>query len=127
MQRGRQHQRQISWLWRVGVVCALIFATLSVTRAAFVFFQARTAFHETASVDDATAERKQEIHELEERIAKLQSGEGLEMEARGRLNLQKPNEEVLIIVDDDKKQATSTDESRRSWWKNMLGWIGIAL
>ncbi len=127
MQRGKQHQRQISWLWRIGVICALIFAILSVTRAVFVFFQARTAFRETAAIDDAIVRRKQEIIELKERIAKLQSGEGLEMEARGRLNLQKPNEEVLIIVDDEKKSTTPTDASGRSWWRDMLAWIGIAL
>jgi cell division protein FtsB len=107
-------------------VFALIFAALSVTRTALVFFQARTAFRETASVDDAIRERKQEISDLEARIAKLKSGEGLEMEARGRLNLQKPDEEVLIIVDDESKQATSTNESARPWWRNVLGLIGIA-
>ena len=123
--QGRKRQ-QISWLWRVGLVLALVFAALSITRTIFVFFQARTAFRETTSVDDAITERKQDIVELEDRIAKLKSGEGLEMEARGRLNLQKPDEHVVVIVEDDKGGATTTDSIGRSWWKNMLGWIGIA-
>ncbi|MEK7649674.1 MAG: septum formation initiator family protein [Patescibacteria group bacterium] len=123
--QGRK-RNQTSWLWRAGLVLALIFAVLSITRTVFVFFQARTAFRETTAVDESIAGRKQEITELEERIAKLKSGEGLEMEARGRLNLQKPDEHVVVIVEDDKGQATTTDNTRRSWWKNMLGWVGVA-
>lgn len=124
MQGKRKHT---VWLWRIGLVLALIFAATAATRAVLVFFQTRMAFRETTAVDDAITGRAQEIRELEMRIAKLKSGEGLEMEARGRLNLQKPDEAVVIIVEDEKKSSEVSDEADRPWWKSMLGWIGIAL
>jgi|GEM_PF-1263569 len=126
MRRTQGKRKQKTWPWQVGLVLALIFAATAVTRAGMVFFQARTAFRETGAVDDAVVEREREIRELETRIAKLKSGEGLEMEARSRLNLQKPDEEVVIIVEDKKQEQAAVDETGRPWWKNMLGWIGIA-
>ncbi|MEK7630647.1 MAG: hypothetical protein AAB417_01275 [Patescibacteria group bacterium] len=120
-------RKQVVWFWRIGLVLAFIFAVTAVTRTAFVFFQARTAFRETGAVDDAIGKREQEIRELETRITKLKSGEGLEMEARGRLNLQKPDEAVVIIVEDEKKKEVTSDNADRPWWKNVLGWVGIAL
>ncbi len=123
----RRQKRYIAVLWLAGLIFAFIFSALAVVRSVSVFLQARTAFRETASVDSAIAKREQEIIILEGQISKIKSGEGIEMEARGRLNLQKPDENVVIIIEDEKKENVADDGADRPWWKNLLGWIGIAL
>jgi len=32
----------------------------------------------------------------------------------------------VIIVENEKKEQVSSEDVGRPWWKNMLGWIGIA-
>ncbi|MDO8600510.1 MAG: septum formation initiator family protein [bacterium] len=49
--------------------------------------------------------------ELEEGLARLQSEAFLEREAKRRLNLKNPGEQVVVIVPEEKKEATTTPQS----------------
>lgn len=59
--------------------------------------------------------------DLEQKLKKFESGEGLEMEARSRLNLQRPDEHVLIVLDDKKQTPTTTESKSPSFWTWVRG------
>jgi len=76
---------------------------------------------------------KQEISALEEKnkelkaqISWISEQEYLEKEARERLNLKKPGEEVVAIVpqEQENKQSLEAVESK-SWWEKILEKLGF--
>ena len=74
---------------------------------------------------------KNQIRELEEKRARLQSAisnsnnpDFLEKEARDKLNLKKPGEEVLYVFPPKKVESTST-EADKNFWQTILKKIGF--
>jgi len=74
---------------------------------------------------------KSQIRELEEKKTKLQSvvsssenPEFLEKEARDKLGLKKPGEEVMVVLPPKKEEASTTVE-RKNFWQQLLEKIGL--
>jgi len=74
---------------------------------------------------------KSQIRELEEKKAKLQSAisnsnnpEFLEKEARDKLGLKKPGEEVMVVWPSKKEEGFTTVE-RKNFWQIFLEKIGF--
>ena len=85
----------------------------------------QSALHEHETVIKQIDERKREVATLEEKLRHFESGEGLELEARSRLNLQRPDEKVLIILDDKTPQKEKEDIQRESIMKRIQTWLGF--
>lgn len=81
---------------------------------------------------EAKAERaavKEHLRELEEKkgvltteLEDLRSQEGIEREARQKLNLRKPGEEVVIIRDANSAPVES-DTANASFWESLKKWL----
>jgi len=69
--------------------------------------------------------KEKEIAELRGEIQKLKSGEGIEFEARNRLNLQKPDERVLVIIDGEKKVTPSQEIPIEGLFDRIKHWLGF--
>lgn len=113
-----------------------MFAVLMVSNTVRVYILARGAEAERKKVADELASRQREIGDLEAKLKSLETGEGVEFEARTRLNLQKPDEHVLIIVDDknatsekdvQKKDSVLSRVKRWSGFNLLYGWISGTL
>lgn len=63
---------------------------------------ARTESEETTKKIDGLKRKKQE---LEAALAEIQTKEAVEREAKARLNLKKPGEEVVVVVPEKKINA----------------------
>ena len=96
-----------------------LFAVLMVSNTVRVYILARGAEVERKDIADKLAGRELKIKDLEAKLKSLETGEGVEFEARTRLNLQKPDERVLIIVDD--KNATAEIDAQKK--ESILSWI----
>lgn len=70
---------------------------------------------------------KQEIQKLEERNAQLKSGisqslspDFLEKEARERLGLKKPGEEVVVVKKIENKESSNESKGEKTLWQKFL-------
>jgi cell division protein FtsB len=93
----------------VGLFCLVML--LNVVRVYVIF---RNVDAEERDLKNQIAEKEAHARDLQAKLKMLESGEGVELEARSRLNFQKPGERVLIIVNDKNKTvqtSTSTEQS----------------
>lgn len=87
-----------------------------------VYFISRSVKKDGEGLSAQIQSRQKDIETLKEKLNMLESGEGVELEARGRLNLQKSDEHVLIIV--EKETATSSeDEESSGFWHRLKSWL----
>ncbi len=65
--------------------------------------------------------------ELTDESKDLSSGQGIEREARDKLNYRKPGEEVVIIKENkpSEKNISPQTTSRERLWSRILGWLGF--
>ena len=61
----------------------------------------RTLSHEYTALLASLAQQERDIQNMQLLLDKLNTEEGIEIEARRRLNVQRPGEEVLIIAEKD--------------------------
>ena len=92
----------------VVVAVAISYSASRIVRDAFVL-RGQSA-EMTQKIEELTKKK----HELETYLAEIQTKEAIEREAKNRLNLKKPGEEVVIIVP-EKKETASVIEPQ-SWW-----------
>lgn len=118
-----RHRRNASILAsrRLLVVLFVVVALVGYN-AVRVYLNARAYDAERANLLKKIADREQSIQDLKDHINMLQSGEGMELEARARLNLQRPDEHVLIILD-EKKDKNDQDQAPKSWFENIKSWF----
>ncbi|PJE64532.1 MAG: hypothetical protein COU90_01675 [Candidatus Ryanbacteria bacterium CG10_big_fil_rev_8_21_14_0_10_43_42] len=87
----------------------LIIGGVSSFRALMQGWEAQSARKETeVRIQELEEERRQLSSELEE----FKSGRAIEREARQKLNLRKPGEEVIIIVDGEDKEDSPVLEKK---------------
>lgn len=60
-------------------------------------------------------ELKKKKQELEAALVELRTKEAVEREAKARLNLKKPGEEVVVVVPDEKKNNAPVTKSQTFW------------
>ena len=115
---GEKRSRfEMSWAVVVSGVLALIMFTHAVRS---YIIERRELRNREASLEEI--QKKEALRaDLKEKLDKLQSGEGLEIEARSRLNLQRPDEHVLIVLDDKDKTASTTQKADASFWERLKG------
>lgn len=102
---------------------ALVAVTLYRTVSTYIIGR-RTA-EEKERLEEAVSEKEAAITQLRAKIEKIESGGGLEIEAKRRLNLQKPDEKVLVIVDDRGATTSENGEGKGGFWKKLKGWFGF--
>ncbi|MEK7576777.1 MAG: septum formation initiator family protein [Patescibacteria group bacterium] len=113
---------------RAGIAILGIFSLVLVFNSYRVYSIAKKTNAEHEVLTHEIQDREAQITELKSKIAALESGEGLELEARGRLNLQKPDEKVLIIVDDNnKKPNQAVAPENTSWFSRLKKWLGFGI
>src|SRR3989344_712311 len=87
---------------------------VSAYQATHAYLNVKKIEKEKEELSRKIQERERGIKELEASLKSFESGEGLELEAKGRLNLQKPDERVLIIVGDKNTASHSGSVSSSS-------------
>jgi len=93
-----------------------------VAQASSAYLRSRTFRNQVANLKGESQQYETDIQELESRIAHLKTAEGVELEARDRLNMKKPGENVVVIIDENEKnQSTEGDDT--SWWKRVSTWF----
>lgn len=73
---------------------------------------------ESYEVQQQIEELKNRKEELEARIAELQNGEAVRREAKERLNLKLPGENVVVVVPE--KQEVPDTSSSGSFWRRVI-------
>lgn len=116
------------YIYRAGLFVLGIFSLLLIINSYRVYSIAKKANAEHKVLQEEIQNRERQITELKSKITALESGEGLELEARGRLNLQKPDEKVLIVVDgSDEKQKQEAAPEDVSWLLRLKKWLGFGI
>ncbi|MDP3770167.1 MAG: septum formation initiator family protein [bacterium] len=92
----------------VVVAVAVSYSASRMVRDAFVL--RKQSEEMTQKIDELIKEKRG----LEAYLAEMQTKEAVEREAKDRLNLKKPGEEVVVIVP-EKKEIAVVAESQ-SWW-----------
>ena len=64
--------------------------------------------------------------ELAEEVKNYSTGEGLEREAREKLNLHKPGEKIVVILNNDKprQEQVQTQSWVQQMWYTIRSWLG---
>ncbi|MEK7150719.1 MAG: septum formation initiator family protein [Patescibacteria group bacterium] len=126
MKRG--DRGAVFYIYRAGLFVLGIFSLLLIINSYRVYSIAKKANAEHKVLQEEIQNRERQITELKSKITALESGEGLELEARGRLNLQKPDEKVLIVVDgSDEKQKQEAAPEDVSWLLRLKKWLGFGI
>lgn len=93
-----------------------------------ISFQALEAGWSTETERAAVTERLQELEDkksaLTSELEELRSQEGVEREAREKLNFRKQGEEIVIIRDAN-KEHTDEEKTKADLLSRLLHWIGI--
>ncbi len=79
-------------------------------------WQAWELYQEAKDTEKQIAELAQKKEELESYIAELESRQGAEREAKARLNLKLPGEEVIVVVPEETKE---NQNNSFAWWKKI--------
>ena len=91
------------------VMAVLFLALMGVGFAAFrAVMQMNGARAERQHTEERVRELERTQAQLKEEVQDFTTGYGVEREARDKLNLRKPGEEVVIILDNTKGGATAT-------------------
>ncbi|MDO8425700.1 MAG: septum formation initiator family protein [bacterium] len=123
------HTPQRSW-FRSRIVLVIGIAVLVfVLRATYrEYAQQRAADAEIRQMEDAVATLEAQRTRLTDLLEQSESPAFLEREARLRLGLRQPGEEVLIIpqgtvleFEEATKAATSEESNLRRWWRHLFG------
>ena len=126
MKHMRRHSRPYSLSsrgWMLGLVAVL--AALMAWHALRVSLLSRTLRGERRALEETILKREREIAELKSNIERTESGEGLEIEARSRLNLKKPGEEVLIILSQEATSTTRVETPENGLWATITEWLSF--
>ena len=80
-------------------------------------FQAYKAYQANVAVSALKGQLEKDQSDLEVKINRLQSPEGIEKEAKDRFNVKKPGEEILLIVEPPVKNvSSSTGNHSNAFW-----------
>jgi len=124
----RDFQEQSRWRAIFASRAALSVMLLLLLGMGIVSFQALEAGWEAETKREAVKERLREIEEkkdmLTSELEELRSQEGIEREARQKLNFRKQGEEVIIIQDVNTKHV-SEETIKDGLFSRLLQWIGI--
>ncbi len=107
----------------LGVVVVVFLVTAYQAWRSYV--DTRAALQKKEEVSQKLIQREREIKDLESKIAAFESGEGLEMEAKGKLNLKKPDEHVVIIVPAKDATSTASQSAATSFWQKIRDFFSI--
>lgn len=104
----------------VSAVIAIVF----ILGAVNAYIQKRRVSAEYLALSEKIQKRAEDIGDLERRLSDIESGRGLEREARENLNLKKDGEEVLIIVGDEEEKTPAIAETA-GIWERLKRWFGF--
>lgn len=128
MDRLKRDREQTPFLYSPLVLGVLgLFSLVLVVNVYRVYMLSRAVAQEKQQLDATVQTSEAEINDLQNKIRLLESGEGLELEARSKLNLQKPDEKVLIVIEDDKKNGAATSTDKESWFGRLKKWLGFGI
>lgn len=102
-------------LFGVLVMAWVLFQFIGVFQSAY---DLEREFSAAAAKKSSLEKRNQELIQL---LQKFDNPEFLEREAKDRLNLKNPGEEVAIIVPE--QQATSSAQAEKGLWGRMKNWF----
>jgi|SRR3989344_1157928 len=106
------------------VFTSVALAIVFVLGAVNAYMQKQRAAAEHLALLRDMEERKKAIADLEKHLSQIESGSGLEREARETMNLKKEGEEVLVIVENEPEKDTKT-EATASLWERVKSWFGF--
>ena len=122
---AKNQLREGAWAWmkRSLVLNAFLAAIAGVWLygAYRVALQAREASHELRRAEQELSVLRQKKQGLRSRLRELETPEGVEREAKARLNLKNPGEEVVVVVPDDVGARLATSSS--AWWARALDFV----
>lgn len=89
-------------------------------RAIGMIRQARLLYQEEKSVSRKIEELTKKKVELRMRVRELETPEAIEREAKARLNLKLPDEEMVIVVP---PKVSVDEEPRRTFWQRIVAFL----
>ena len=97
------------------IAAGLLWGLINIIRQAIYFKD------QSEVLNQRVAELTQKKQELEAQIAELGTTQVQEREAKGRLNVKKPGEEVVVVVPEQKKQerVAAPTPAAPSFWKRV--------
>lgn len=105
------------------IVLLVILVILSIS-VARVYNKSRKAALKNQEITQKIEELESKKRELDERIAKLETGSGLEEEVREKFGVKKPGEEVLTIIDKTpENDKINNEESDKGFFGKIWSWI----
>ncbi|KKU51095.1 MAG: hypothetical protein A3F26_03320 [Candidatus Ryanbacteria bacterium RIFCSPHIGHO2_12_FULL_47_12b] len=126
MRRLSSGRKKMSMLDRPIVVFGIgLVVLVLVASAVSAFLRSRTIRKQKDATSEEVAEYEEKIRDLENRIQHLETKEGTELEARERLNLQKPGERI-IIIEDDTGARDASQKDNQAIWTRIRRWFGFA-
>ena len=94
-------------------------------RAAWGAFAAyRDAARALSTIEARTTELEAHAARLEESAALLGSARATEEEAREKLRLARPGEEIIIVVkEESRRQEGDAPDEHKPWWRRLTEWL----
>lgn len=104
----------------VNIVLIIICVAISYSASRMVR-NAFTTKTQSAEMIAKIEELKETKQKLEARLTELQTKEAVEREAKERLNLKKPGEEVVVVIPEKKDVATTTPP--QTFWEKITSFF----
>lgn len=74
------------------------------------------------SLQQKIAEMEKSNNDLARLLDYFKSDAYLEKEAKLKLNVRRPDEQVVFVQLDNSQPASVSEEVKKSWWKELLQW-----
>ncbi len=125
MHRFRTHKRQHRFLSSPLTLAVLLVLAALLGRAAWGAFAAyRDAARARSIIEARTTELEAHAVRLEESAALLGSARAAEEDAREKLRLARPGEEVIIVVKEEPRiQEGDAPLEHKPWWQRLTEWL----
>lgn len=101
-----------SVVFNIAIVFLAIFLGVNAVQ---VLWQAFDVREESVKEQDKIGKLRAQKEQLEAQLRELETKEALEREAKSRLNLKLPGEEVVVVVSEKKEKPTEAPHSPGFW------------
>lgn len=125
----REFQQKRRWRQIISsnIVLALLAAVVVWLSAHTVgiWRQREAVRREAERLEEQVQKIRAEREQLQAQLSEINDPEVLEYEARSRLNIKKPGEEVLIIVEDEVQNKQVDQDSERGFFDTLLRFLKL--
>ena len=119
-QQKRKLRSRLYNRWALGILGVVVLLAIHSTWGAYQKERESAKLLQMAETQSSELQNRQK--ELQDKIANMQTPQGLEEEIRSKFNVAKPNENVAIVL--DSSDATSSlSATSTSFWQKILNFF----